>query len=162
MIDTNENPRAYPDRPYVGVGVVVFRGKDVLLAQRGKKPRLHSWSIPGGAQELGETVEDTAHREIREETGLEIELLGLVEVVNSINRDDDERVLFHYTLIDFVAEWKGGNLVAGDDAADARWVPIKEIDDYNLRPLTQDVILQADKLRKSGTLKSGKRHQKII
>ena len=162
MIDTNENPRAYPDRPYVGVGVVVFRGKDVLLAQRGKKPRLHSWSIPGGAQELGETVEDAAHREIREETGLEIELLGLVEVVNSINRDDDERVQFHYTLIDFVAEWKGGNLVAGDDAADARWVPIKEIDDYNLRPLTQDVILQADKLRKSGTLKSGKRLQKII
>jgi len=162
VIDTNENPRAYPDRPYVGVGVVVFRGKDVLLAQRGKKPRLHSWSIPGGAQELGETVEDAAHREIREETGLEIELLGLVEVVNSINRDDDERVQFHYTLIDFVAEWKGGNLVAGDDAADARWVPIKEIDDYNLRPLTQDVILQADKLRKSGTLKSGKRLQKII
>ena len=75
-MDTKENPRAYPDRPYVGVGVVVFRGEEVLLAQRGKKPRLHSWSIPGGAQELGETIEDAAHREILEETGLEIEILG--------------------------------------------------------------------------------------
>ena len=161
-MDTNENPRAYPDRPYVGVGVVVFRGEEVLLAQRGKPPRLHSWSIPGGAQELGETVEDAAHREILEETGIEIEILGLVEVVNSINRDDEERVQFHYTLIDFVAEWKGGDLVAGDDAADARWVPIKEIDHYKLRSLTHEVILQADKLRKSGALKPGKRLQKTI
>lgn len=162
MTDTNENPRAYPDRPYVGVGVVVFRGEEVLLAQRGKKPRLHSWSIPGGAQELGETIEDAAHREIMEETGLEIEILGLVEVVNSINRDDEKRVKFHYTLIDFVAEWKSGDLVAGDDAADARWVRIKEIDDYQLRPLTYEVILEADKLRKSKTLNPGKRLQRTI
>ncbi len=162
MTDTNDNPRAYPDRPYVGVGVVVFRGEDVLLAQRGKKPRLNSWSIPGGAQDLGETVEDAAHREIHEETGIEIELLGLVEVVNSINRDDKERVQFHYTLIDFVAEWKSGDIVAGDDAADARWVPIGEIHDYNLRKLTHDVILQADELRKSGALSGKNRPQKTI
>ena len=162
MTDTNENSRAYPDRPYVGVGVVVFKGDDVLLAQRGKKPRMSSWSVPGGAQELGETVEDAAHREIHEETGIEIELLGLVEVVNSINRDDDERVQFHYALIDFVAEWKSGEVVAGDDAADARWVSMEEIDDYNLRPLTYEVILQADVLRKSGAIKLGNRLQKTI
>jgi ADP-ribose pyrophosphatase YjhB (NUDIX family) len=162
MTDTNENPRAYPDRPYVGVGVVVFKGDRVLLAQRGKKPRMNSWSIPGGAQELGETVEDAAHREIREETSIEIELLGLVEVVNSINRDDEECVQFHYTLIDFVAEWKSGDIVAGDDATDARWVSLEKIGDYNLRPLTHEVILQADDLRKSGTIKSGNRLQKTI
>ena len=162
MTDTNENPRAYPDRPYVGVGVVVFKGDHVLLAQRGKKPRLNSWSIPGGAQELGETVEDAAHREIHEETSIEIDLLGLVEVVNSINRDDEKRVQFHYTLIDFVAEWKSGDIVAGDDAADARWVPMEDIGDYNLRPLTYEVILRADGLRKSGSLKSGNRLQKTI
>jgi 8-oxo-dGTP diphosphatase len=162
MTDTNENPRAYPKRPYVGVGVVVFKGDNVLLVQRGKKPRLNSWSIPGGAQELGETVEDAAHREIREETSVEIELLGLVEVVNSINRDDEERVQFHYTLIDFVAEWKSGDVVAGDDAADARWVSMEEIDDYNLRPLTYEVILQADDLRKSGAKKLDNRLQKTI
>ena len=161
-MDTNENPRAYPDRPYVGVGVVVFRAEEVLLVQRGKKPRLHSWSIPGGAQELGETIEDAAHREILEETGLEIEILGLVEVVNSINRDKEKRVQFHYTLIDFFAEWKRGNLMPGDDAADARWVPMKEIEDYKLRPLTHEVILAADKLRKSRTLEAAKRFQKTI
>ena len=161
-MDTKENPRAYPDRPYVGVGVVVFRGEEVLLAKRGKKPRFNSWSIPGGAQELGETIEDAAHREIMEETGLVIEILGLVEVVNSINLDDERRVQFHYTLIDFVAEWKGGNLVAGDDAADARWVPINEIDGYRLRPLTYEVILEADRLRKSGSLKPSKRTRKTI
>ena len=161
-MDTKENPRAYPERPYVGVGVVVFRGEEVLLAKRGKKPRFNSWSIPGGAQELGETIEDAAHREIMEETGLVIEILGLVEVVNSINLDDEKRVQFHYTLIDFVAEWKGGNLVAGDDAADARWVPINEIDAYKLRPLTYEVILEADKLRKSGSLKLSKRTRKTI
>ena len=157
-----ENPRAYPDRPYVGVGVVVFKGNDVLLAQRGKKPRQNRWSIPGGAQELGETIEQAAHREIREETGLEIDLLGLVEVVNSINRDDDEKVQFHYTLIDFVAEWKSGVIIPGDDAADARWVPLEEIGDYNLRPLTHEVILEADRLRKSGTFTVGNRRQKTI
>jgi 8-oxo-dGTP diphosphatase len=162
MTDTNENPRAYPKRPYVGVGVVVFKGDNVLLVQRGKKPRLNSWSIPGGAQELGETVEDAAHREIREETSIEIELLELVEVVNSINRDDEERVQFHYTLIDFVAEWKSGDVVAGDDAADARWVSMEEIDEYNLRPLTYEVILQADDLRKSGAKKPVNRLQKTI
>jgi 8-oxo-dGTP diphosphatase len=162
MTNTNENPRAYPDRPYVGVGVVVFKDDNVLLVQRGKKPRLNSWSIPGGAQELGETVEDAAHREIHEETSIEIDLLGLVEVVNSINRDDEKRVQFHYTLIDFVAEWKSGDIVAGDDAADARWVPMEDIGDYNLRPLTYEVILRADGLRKSGSLKSGNRLQKTI
>lgn len=162
MTDINVNPRAYPDRPYVGVGVVVFRDEEVLLAQRGKNPRLHSWSIPGGAQELGETIENAAHREIREETGLEIEILGLVEVVNSINLNDEGRVEFHYTLIDFVAEWKDGEIVVGDDAADARWVPIKGIDDYDLRPLTQDVILNAYDLRKSGSLRNARRPQKSI
>src|SRR5690606_17052775 len=83
------NPRAYPDRPYVGVGVVVFRGDEVLLAMRGKLPRRFTWSIPGGAQEVGETVREAAAREIREETGLEIEILGLVDVIDSINREPD-------------------------------------------------------------------------
>ena len=101
---TDSNPRAYPERPYVGVGVVVFRNDEVLLAKRNKEPRKDGWSIPGGAQELGETVEDAAYREISEETGLEVKLLGLVKVVNSINRDGNDRVLFHYTLVDFFAE----------------------------------------------------------
>ena len=153
----NDNSRAYPDRPYVGVGVVVFRDDSVLLAQRGKRPRLNVWSIPGGAQEIGETIEQAAHREIFEETGVRIELLGLIDVVNSINRDEDQRVQFHYTLVDFVAQWKSGEIIAGDDAADARWVPIAKLESYNLRPLTQEVIRSADKMRNSRRVSKQKR-----
>jgi len=130
------------------VGVVIFRGEDVLLAQRGKRPHSDTWSIPGGAQELGETVEEAAIREIREETGLEIEVLGLVDVIDSINRDADGEVQFHYTLVDLMAEWRAGEAVAADDVAAVRWVTLDDLDDYQLRRITHDVILLADKKRR--------------
>ncbi|MEE8333834.1 MAG: NUDIX domain-containing protein, partial [Alphaproteobacteria bacterium] len=98
------NPRQYPTRPYVGVGVVIFREEKVLLAQRGKWPRRGTWSIPGGAQELGETVHEAGRREIREETALEIDIIGLIDVVDAITHDDAGAVLFHYTLVDLAAE----------------------------------------------------------
>lgn len=141
-------PRSYPDRPYVGVGIVVFRGDDVLLAQRGKAPRRNTWSIPGGAQELGETVEEAARRELREETGLEVEFIGLIDVVDSINRDDDGRVQFHYTLVDLAAEWRSGEAVAGSDVAAVKWVKLADIDDCNLRDVTARVIRQGADMRR--------------
>ena len=146
--DEPVNPRAYPDRPFVGVGVVIFRGGDVLLAQRGKHPRRTTWSIPGGAQELGETVHEAGRREIMEETGLDIEILGLVDVVDSINRDDEGRVAFHYTLVDLVAEWRAGEAVAGDDCAAVQWVALENLAAYGLRPATHDVILRAGTMRR--------------
>ncbi|MEE2956207.1 MAG: NUDIX hydrolase [Pseudomonadota bacterium] len=150
---TNLNPRAYPDRPYVGVGVVVFRDEEVLLAKRNKEPRKDRWSIPGGAQELGETVEEAAYREIYEETGLEVKLLGLVKVVNSINRDANDRVMFHYTLVDFFAEYIGGEAVAADDISDVKWVSLSDLKSYNLRKITYDVIkLSAVKREQSHTV----------
>jgi 8-oxo-dGTP diphosphatase len=142
------DPRAYPDRPYVGVGAVIFRGDEVLLAMRGKLPRRNDWSIPGGAQEIGETYVETAIREVMEETGLEIEVTGLVDVVDAINRDEEGRVRYHYTLVDVVAEWKSGEAVAKDDLADAKWVKISEIDDFDLREATRDVIRMAAGKRK--------------
>ena len=145
---TDSNPRAYPERPYVGVGVVVFRNDEVLLAKRNKEPRKDGWSIPGGAQELGETVEDAAYREISEETGLEVKLLGLVKVVNSINRDGNDRVLFHYTLVDFFAEYVCGEAVAADDISDVKWVPLSDLENFNLRKMTYDVIKLAAAKRK--------------
>jgi ADP-ribose pyrophosphatase YjhB (NUDIX family) len=145
--DEPVNPRAYPDRPFVGVGVVVFRGPQVLLAQRGKQPRQFTWSIPGGAQEIGETVHEAGRREIREETGIEIEILGLVDVVDSINREAGGRVLFHYTLVDLFAEWRSGEAVAGDDVSDVRWVGLDELGAFKLRQITHDVILLADRKR---------------
>lgn len=148
MADKDEtNPRQYPTRPYVGVGVVIFRGDDVLLAQRGKWPRRGTWSIPGGAQELGETVNDAGKREIREETGLEIDIIGLIDVVDAITHDAAGAVEFHYTLVDLAAEWRSGEARALDDVADVRWVAIDAIDDYELRPATRQVILDARKMR---------------
>ncbi len=148
MADKDEtNPRQYPTRPYVGVGVVIFRGDEVLLAQRGKWPRRGTWSIPGGAQELGETVHDAGRREIREETGLEIDIIGLIDVVDAITHDAAGAVEFHYTLVDLAAEWRSGEARALDDVAGVRWVAIDAIDEYQLRPATRQVILDARKLR---------------
>jgi len=124
--------REYPERPIVGVGVVVWRGDRFLLIQRGKPPRRGAWSLPGGAQELGETVRETAAREIKEETGVDIEVKGLIDVFDTISRDDEGRIRLQYTLIDFTAEWRGGEPVAGDDAMGVRWVGLDEIDGYRL------------------------------
>lgn len=135
------------ERPVVGVGVVVLRGGDVLLVQRGEPPRKKQWSIPGGKQERGETVRDAAHREIREETGVEIALIGLVDVVDGIRRDETGAAISHYTLIDFAAEWVSGEPVAGDDAAEARWTSLESLDDYGLWSETRRIIAAAAAMR---------------
>src|SRR5690606_26132744 len=95
--------REYPSRPIVGIGVVVLRPGHVLLIRRGRAPSAGSWSLPGGAQELGETAEDCARRELAEETGITVGPLHLCAQVDSIHRDADGRVRFHYTIVDFCA-----------------------------------------------------------
>ena len=119
--------RLYPDRPIVGIGIVVFKGPEVLLIQRGKPPRLGQWSLPGGVQELVETVHEAARREVAEETGVDIDIVGLIDTVDSIQRDESGRVRYHYTLIDVAAVWRDGEPRAGSDAGGqieptaARW-----------------------------------------
>lgn len=132
--------REYPDRPFVGVGVVVWRGDEVLLIERGKGPRSGGWSLPGGKQELGETVREAAHREIREETSVEIEVTGLLDVVDLVRKDGAGRVQFHYTLVDFTAEWVSGEAVAGTDATAARWVRLEDLDQFQLWDETLRII----------------------
>ena len=100
---------------------------------------------------LLQTIEEAACREVLEETNVRIKILGLIDVINSIDHDDNNRVKFHYTLVDFVASWKSGEIVAGDDAAAARWVSLSELEDYKLRPLTINVIRSANKFRKSSS-----------
>jgi 8-oxo-dGTP diphosphatase len=140
-------PRRYPTRPYVGVGVVVFRDDRVLLVRRGTPPRRHGWSIPGGAQEIDETVRETAHRELFEETGITVTLLGLVDVVDSITRDDEGRVLYHYTLVDFAARWQTGEAVAGDDVAEIAWAALDDLGRFDLWAETTRIIDLAGALR---------------
>lgn len=128
-IDTS---RLYPSRPLPGVGAVVLRDDQVLMIQRGKPPRLGQWSLPGGLHEVGETAEQAAIREVMEETGIAIRIERLIDHVNIIQHDDDGRVKVHYLLLDFLAVPVGGRLQAGSDAADARWVPLVEIDAMDL------------------------------
>lgn len=132
--------REYPDRPFVGVGVVVWRGDELLLIQRGKAPRYGSWSLPGGRQKLGETVREAALREIKEETNLDVDITSLIDVVDSLTHDDDGKVRFHYTLVDFTAEWRDGTAVAGSDAAGVRWVRADDLDRYELWTETIRII----------------------
>ncbi|MXP63879.1 NUDIX domain-containing protein [Roseomonas sp. M0104] len=119
--------REYPDRPWIGIGVIAFRGEDVLLVRRSKPPRQGEWSIPGGAQHLGETAEAAARRELLEEAGIEVGPLMLAVVVDALSHDAEGRARFHYTIIDFAGRWAGGEPVAGDDVSEARWFSPAEL-----------------------------------
>ncbi len=108
--------------PIPAVGVVCLRGEEVLLIRRGTPPRLGEWSLPGGRIEPGEAVRAAALRELREETGVEARLIGLIDVVDGVFPDADR----HYVLIDFAAEWLSGEPTAGDDAAEAAFFPVTQ------------------------------------
>lgn len=107
-----------PRLPVPAVGVVCLRGDEVLLIRRGTPPRLGEWSLPGGRIQAGERVVDAALRELREETGVEARLTGLIDVVDGFFPEAG----LHYVLIDYAAEWLSGEPVAGDDAAEARFI----------------------------------------
>jgi ADP-ribose pyrophosphatase YjhB (NUDIX family) len=128
----NPVAREYPARPLVGIGIVVLRAGAVLLIRRSRPPSQGDWALPGGAQQVGETAEDAARRELREETGLQVGALHLAGHVDSIHHDPDGRVRFHYTILDFCADYAGGEASAGSDAAAIAWAPIERLDDYDL------------------------------
>lgn len=132
--------RQYPDRPIVGIGIVIFRAGQVLLIRRGKPPREGGWSLPGGAQELGETVYEAARREVGEETGLEVDIVDTVAVVDSIIRDGAGAVEYHYTLVDVLAEWRAGEARPGGDAAEVVWADPDDLDPYDLWSETVRII----------------------
>lgn len=113
--------------PVPTVGVVCLKGDQVLLIRRGQPPRLNQWSLPGGRLEWGETLEVAALRELKEETGVDAQLLGLLDVVDGVfpARPGGE-ITRHYVMIDYAARWISGEPVAGDDAAEAKFVSLDE------------------------------------
>ncbi len=135
--------REYPERPFVGVGVVVLRGDEVLLVQRVKAPYKGQWSIPGGKQRLGETVMQAVHRELLEETGVKIEQPALLDVADVIIPDDNGNIQYHYTLVDYKAEWLSGECCSGDDADDIKWVTFDELSSLKLLEITKEIISKA-------------------
>ena len=136
-----EDDRRYHPRPNVGIGLVVLKPPGhVLLIRRGKPPNIGMWSLPGGAQELGERAEETARRELLEETGLAVGTLHLAANVDSIDRDPDGRIRYHYTIIDFAAAWTGGDPRPGGDVTAAEWAALDDLGRYNLWPEAHRVI----------------------
>jgi 8-oxo-dGTP diphosphatase len=135
--------REYPARPWVGVGAVVFRDQRVLLARRGKPPRIGAWSLPGGAQHVGETALATARRELLEETGIIAGPLLLADVIDAVSRDAEGRVRYHYTIIDYCGLWEAGEARAGDDVAEVAWAAPDELAAYDLTREALAVIAKA-------------------
>jgi mutator protein MutT len=138
--------RTYPERPIVAVGAVILDNGRVLLVQRGQEPLKGEWSLPGGAVEVGETLEAALVREVREETSLDVMVGRVVEVLDSIRRDADGRARYHYIIIDYACRVRGGTSTAaahGTDAADVRWVPVDELESYGVTTAAIGVIRKA-------------------
>ena len=135
--------RRYPDRPILGVGALILDGDNILLVERGREPLQGMWSLPGGVLETGETLAEGIHREVLEETGLTIEIIGVLEIFERILRDDQGRAEYHYVLIDYVCRATGGTLHASDDVSQAEWVPRAELSHYKITEGTLPVIEKA-------------------
>jgi 8-oxo-dGTP diphosphatase len=143
--------REYPESPLVGVGAVVVDGnnvdgnkneKRVLLIRRGTAPLLGEWSLPGGVLECGESLREAVAREVREETGLVVETAEMLGVYERVIRGDAGRVRYHFVLIDFLCRPVGGELLAGTDAADARWFAREELPALKLAYDANDVVIK--------------------
>jgi ADP-ribose pyrophosphatase YjhB (NUDIX family) len=138
--------REFPGAPIVGVGAVVVDRGRVLLVQRGREPSKGKWSLPGGALELGESLVEGIVREVKEETGLEVEALELIELVDRIVRQpapEGGRIRYHYVIADYLCRVVGGELQAASDADAVRWVERAEWNSHSalvLDPLTVRVI----------------------
>jgi ADP-ribose pyrophosphatase YjhB (NUDIX family) len=131
--------REFPDRPIVGVGGVVIHRNRVLLIRRGGEPMKGQWSIPGGMLELGEEIAEGARRELKEETGLEVEPLEIIAVFDRIMRAG-RRVRYHYVIIDYACQLKSGRLKPASDVMDARWVRHEDLPRYHLTEKATEVI----------------------
>lgn len=121
---------------------MIFDQGRLLLVQRANPPYQGWWSLPGGAIELGEVAQEALHREVREETGLEIEIDRLGEIFDRIVRDEAGRVEYHYILLDYVCRPVGGTLLPGSDAAALRWADKEEIGNLQLTSGTLEVALR--------------------
>lgn len=135
--------------PRCGASAAIFRGAEVLLVQRGKGALRGLWSLPGGHIEPGERARNAALREIREETGIEAELSGLLDIHEVLRNDADGRLAAHYLLVVFIGRWVSGEPAAGDDAAAARFVPVEAVGNLSLTEGAASFIHRAQERRQA-------------
>ena len=130
----------YPDSPRVAVGAVVFKDERVLLVRRGQPPAQNLWAIPGGSVKLGETLAQAAERELLEETGIRIRAAEPIYTFDVIERDEGGKVRFHYVIVDLAADYVKGKPSAGDDAMEARWISVDEINGLEVNTATLKLL----------------------
>jgi 8-oxo-dGTP diphosphatase len=135
--------RRFPKQPVLGVGAVVFKDDSVLLVKRGNPPLAGTWSLPGGAVHRSETLEDAVVREVKEECGIDIDVIDLIREFEYIEPAADGKVEYHYLVFDFKAVYKSGELRSSSDADDARWIRIGELALYELTAPVSAVIEEA-------------------
>ena len=127
----------------MGVGAVIFKEQEVLLVQRGQEPARGAWSLPGGLVELGETLTGAIHREIAEETGLRVRILGIAAVLERLFPDAAGKIAYHYVLIDYLCDYLEGELKPGSDITAARFAALADLDRFDLPKFTLKVIRRA-------------------
>lgn len=142
--------RRYPSKPIVGVGGVIFNDAgEVLLVKRKNEPLALQWSLPGGGLDGGETLESGTAREVREETGLIVEVGPLVEVFDRILLDDEANVRYHFVLVDYLCRVIGGTLSADSDVSECAWVPVARLSEWSMAEKPRDVIGRARTLKET-------------
>jgi len=140
--EMGQSGRAYRELPRVGVGAVVIHEGRILLVKRASPPGKGFWAIPGGLVELGETVREAAERELLEETGISVRARDAFYLFDFIDRDADGTIRYHYVIVDFLADYLGGEPRAADDVSDARWLSPAEAAAMNLSPTTRKLLEQ--------------------
>jgi len=142
-VSSTNDDRRYPTRPFLGVGALIFEDSKILLVERATEPLKGYWSLPGGILETGEKLEAGIRREVREETGLEIESLSIFEIFERIMPDAGGRTEYHYVLIDYLCRPAAGRLRAASDVSRAVWVAEQNLGEYRLTEGTLAVIERA-------------------
>lgn len=132
MEDANLSAKMEGKQPIPAVAAIILEEGKLLLIRRGAEPNKDKWSIPGGSVQWGEPLKEAIKREVREETGLDVEVGKIAGVFDLIVRDEAGNVAYHYVIIDFFAKPVGGKLIPGDDAVQVRWVPIEQVGEYEL------------------------------
>ncbi|MGB9960037.1 MAG: NUDIX hydrolase [Candidatus Bathyarchaeales archaeon] len=132
--------RLYPSQPVIGVGAIMVCDGKILLEKRKSEPGKGKWSVPGGLVELGESTEQAVIREVKEETGLDVENPELVDVVNNIIFDENGKIKYHFVIVDYFVKLKGGELKAADDAEELKWVALDEAENYNITKPLRDFL----------------------
>ena len=144
---SGSDDRRYPDRPFLGIGALIFDGHSILLVERGHEPLKGWWSLPGGILETGETLVNGIRREVREETGLEVEPESIFEIFERIMPDAAGRTEYHYVLVDYICHVAGGELQAASDVSRAAWVREDDLRSYRITEGTLAVVERAFRSR---------------